>query len=198
MEGDVKVVNTYKELAFNMPTASPKEMDGSFTVGRVAFDNQSGLGNTSRGGNVLYEGAVAWIRPTVFRRLATRSDRSDTFDKMLPLVERGQAIAAPFLVLRLPDFEQTQQLKAEDVQGIEPYVMSHEGRARSDVFKALNGDVPMPVQLFFHGFRARHLCEELFDAVEEGILNEAKTLRIPPRSTCYYWQGRLLRVKERP
>ena len=167
---------------------SPHNVDATFTVGRVKFDNESGLGSTPMGQNILYQGAVAWMTPTTFRRLATAADRGDTSTELLKLVKGGKSIACPFLQLDIIGVP-----KAPELVKVE----GHEGRARADVFKELNGDVPMPVQLFPAGLRARHLCPEFFAWLQEhGLQAERSERTVKLGATMYYWDGQVINISK--
>lgn len=172
---------TFKQfLSESLP--SPNNVDQSFNVGNVAFDNKNGLGATPMGGNTEYLGAVAWIKPSVFRQLAHAADRSDTAKELEAMMRKEEAIAAPFLVLDILD-------EPDDLKEVK--VITHEGRARADAFKAINGDVPMPVQLHFGGLRARHLSPEFFKWIEKhGIVAEKSSRTVRPNATKYYWMGK--------
>lgn len=165
---------------------TPHRMDSTFNVANVSFDNNDGMGATPMGGNVIYRGAVAWIRPSIFRRLAADADRSDTAKQLQAEMKAGKAIAAPFLIIDVlgePD-------APENV-----IVKSHEGRARADAFAAINGDIHMPVQLHPIGLRARDLSIEFFRWIEQnGMKAERTHLKVLPLAKMYYWQDREVRV----
>jgi hypothetical protein len=122
----------------------------------------------------------------VFRQLAHAADRSDTAKELEALMRKEKAIAAPFLVLDILD-------EPTDLKEVK--VITHEGRARADAFKAINGDVPMPVQLQLSGLRARHLSPEFFKWIEKhGITAEKSTSKIRPNATKYYWMDKEISV----
>lgn len=161
---------------------SPHRMDGAFNVGDVAFDNENGLGSTPMGQNVIYLGAVAWLKPSTFRALATQADRGDTVTELLKLMKAGKPIACPFLELDIigePDAIETIK------------VVGHEGRARSDAFREVNDDIYMPVQLFPRGLRARHLTPEFFKWLNEtGVQAERSERVVKLGSPRFYWMNR--------
>ena len=165
---------------------SPGNVDGSFTVGGVKFDNEKGLGATPMGANILYMGAVAWIKPSVFRKLAMAADRSEDAKKLEALIRDGKPMAAPFLIIRV---------HGEPDTPTKVTVQSHEGRARADAFKAINGDVPMPVQLHPSGLRARHLSPDFFKWIEEnGLVAEKSDSVVALDATEYFWNGTRVKV----
>jgi hypothetical protein len=170
--------------------ASPKNVDGEFTVGKVKFDNRKGLGSTPDNANVEYKGLVAWMTPSKFRQLALAADRSDTAGDLEKMMLSGEAIGTPTLYCDFDgDVEEPGEIK----------VKSHEGRARSDAFKAINGNIPMPVQLHFYGgIRARMLSEDFIKTLhkqgllpERGVSGITKTI-IPDGP--YFWNGQTVSV----
>jgi hypothetical protein len=175
---------TFKQFLAEAETgeATPGNVDGAFKVGAVAFDNENGLGATPNSANVMYKGAVAWIKPSVFRKLALKADRSDTAKDLEQLLRDGKAIAAPWLDI---------DIIGEPENPEEVKVTGHEGRARADAFKAINGDVPMPVQLQLVGIRARHLSPEFFKWLEKyGLTAERASAKVKPGATKYFWDGK--------
>ena len=161
---------------------TPSNVNASFTVGKVLFDNANGLGATPMGQNVFYRGAVAWIKPSTFRALAHSGDRSDDATKIAEKIRGGQSIAVPFLDLTLT-FDDDGAVKRVKVSG-------HEGRARSDAFALVNGNVYMPVQLHPSQLRARDLCEKFFEFIEDrGIVSEGGSSTVYPDADRYFWNG---------
>lgn len=145
--------------------ASPANVDDQFTVGKVKFDNKDGLGSTPDNANVAYKGLVVWMTPSKFRRLALAGDRKEDADKLEKLMRDGKAIGTPTLYCDFPgDVEDPGQI----------VVKSHEGRARTDAFKAINGEELMPVQLHFYGgIRARNLSNQFIEHIKDtGLLPE--------------------------
>lgn len=162
-----------------MSTATPQNVDTQFTVGKVNFDNKDGLGNTPLGGNVLYRGAVAWIKPSTFRAMATAADRRGDAAHLENLMRNGEAIAAPFVQL---------DLEFADGKPTSALVVGHEGRARADAFRAINGDIFMPVQLDFYGWRARDLSHEFFQWLNtHGVTAERSKTRVPLNAERFFW-----------
>jgi hypothetical protein len=165
---------------------SAGNVDTSFTVGDVKFDNEHGMGHTPMSQNVLYRGAVAMMRPSVFRKLATAADRSDTAGDMIKKIKDGESIATPWLDI---------DIIGDPSSPTEVKVTGHEGRARADAFKAINGDVPMPVQLQLVGIRARHLSPEFFAWIEKnGLTAERSSTKIKPAAQKYFWDGKTINV----
>lgn len=181
-----ELLNLLVEETSSFPEPTPSNVNHAFKVGKVNFDNKNGLGSTPNSGNILYKGAVAWIKPTTFRALALSADRSEDAQKLAELMRREKPIAAPWL-----DIEVTQN---EDDSIKEVKVTGHEGRARSDAFVMINGNIPMPVQLQLRYIRARDLSQEFFDWIEEnGIKAEDSSRRVFPDATEYFWQGTVVK-----
>lgn len=179
---------TSRSIKRRLETANPTpgDMGGVFRVKGVYFDDERGIGNTPMGQEIQYRGAVAWIRPSVFRQLALRGSRHETVNKLLPLVEAGHAIASPFLILDSEDY----------IKPVSIRVKSHEGRARADLFRIINGEIPMPVQLHFVNKRARNLSMELFQWIEDnGLLAEDGVHVIRPNSSYYFWMHQTVVIK---
>lgn len=166
---------------------TPGNVDGSFTIGKVAFDNEKGLGATPNGQNILYRGAVAFIKPSTFRKLALPADRTETGSSIIEKINNGNAIAVPWLDI---------DVIGDPSNPTEVVVVGHEGRARTDAFKALNGDAYMPVQLQLRGIRAHHLSTEFFDWIEEnGLTAEQSTVKVKPAAEKYFWNGEKIQPK---
>jgi hypothetical protein len=168
------------------PTPTPSNMDGAFTVGSVSFDNVKGLGATPNSQNVIYRGAVAWIKPSTFRKLALAADRSSDASKIEELMRDGKAIAAPWLDIDIVGEPSNPEMVK---------VTGHEGRARADAFKAINGDVYMPVQLQLSGIRARNLSPEFFNWIEKnGLVAERSSSTVHLNAKMYYWNYETVKV----
>lgn len=167
----------------NFPEATPSNVDEKFKVGKVNFDNKNGMGATPMGQNILYRGAVAWIKPTTFKALATAADRTEDAKNFAEMMKRGKPIAAPFLILSITREED------DSIKSVK--VVSHEGRARTDAILLMNGNDPIPVQLFLSsGERARHLSPEFFEWIEDnGIRSEDSNTRVFPDAKFYFWNG---------
>jgi len=179
---------TFKQ--FLKETLSPNDMDGQFTVGDVKFDNRDGLGATPDNASIIYKGVVVMMTPIKFRALALDADRTKDAGNIEKLMRDGKAIGTPTLYCDFPgDIENPGEIK----------VMSHEGRARADAFKSINGNILMPVQLHFYGgVRARQLSPEFIKNIQSnGILPErgvsGSTRTIIPDGP-YYWNGQTVSV----
>lgn len=164
-----------------MSSPSPQNVNTQFTVGKVNFDNAEGLGNTPLGMNVLYRGAVAWIKPSTFRAIAAAGERGDDSAQLEALMRKGDPIAVPFLELDL----------VGETDAPENVVCGgHEGRARADAFRAINGGVFMPVQLDFAGLRARHLSPSFFQWLNKhGIVAERSKTLVKLGAERFFWNG---------
>lgn len=163
--------------------ATPANVDDSFEVEGVKFDNHNGLGATPNSANIMYRGAVAWIRPSIFRKLALKADRSGDAKALEEKIRAGAAIAVPWLDLEIvgEDFSQPEDVK----------VAGHEGRARAEAFMAINGDIPMPVQLQLGPLRARHLHRGFFEWINDfGLAAERSSNRVMLNCKRFFWEGR--------
>jgi hypothetical protein len=170
---------------------SPRNMDGQFNVANVPFDNENGMGSAPISANIIYRGAVAWMKPSTFRKLALDAERGQDARTIEKKIKAGGAIAAPWLDI---------DIIGEPNNPEQVVVVGHEGRARSDAFVAINGDVPMPVQLQLIGIRARHLSPEFFKWIEEHGLQAQRSDRtgdrgvVKPNATMYYWQDQVIKT----
>lgn len=169
-------------LLISESAPSPRNVDDAFNVGNIAFDNREGLGNTPMGKNVAYRGAVAWIKASTFQRLAPPSeDRLADANKFVKLIKNEVKIAAPFLEIDIIEEPEAPQVVK---------VVGHEGRARVEAIKMIEGDVYIPVQLHPRGLRARHLSPEFFTWIEENGLQAQQSEKIiKPNAKMYYWNG---------
>ena len=144
-------------------TISPSNVDAQYKIGSIQIDNDGGLGNTPMGKNVQYQGFVAFIKPSVFLKLAHKEDRTEDAAKIEKLVKQGQSIASPFIELNGYDPDSIEDTKLR--------VVGHEGRARMLVISRDVGDIPVPVQFFVRGgIRARHLTPEFFDKFSTDLV----------------------------
>ena len=179
-------MRTFKQFISESPP-TPNNMDDSFNIGGVKFDNRDGMGATGLTNNVIYKGAVAWIKPSTFLALATSADRSADGKKFTKLMKDGKAIAVPWLDIHI---ENDDTSDPGEVQ-----VVGHEGRARALAVLAINGDAPMPVQLHPQHLRARHLSQGFFDWIEaHGVLPQDSNNRVKLHAKMYYWQGEQVSV----
>jgi hypothetical protein len=167
--------------------ATPSNVDDSFKVGHVKFDNRNGMGAVPNNANVEYMGAVVWMRPSQFRKLVTHADRTRDAGNLEKELRDGKSMGCPFLQLRWTRHEG----KPESV-----VVVGHEGRARSDAFKAINGDVSMPVHFFCYGeVRARDMKENFWKLISEtGLVPEDKIDPIPVSIDRVFVAGKEIHV----
>jgi hypothetical protein len=159
--------------------AKPNNVNDAFIVGDVAFDNHHGLGATPNSANILYRGAVAWIKPSKFIAFAAKADRAGDAHKIADKLRHGKAIAVPWLDI---------DIIGEPDNPTSVHVTGHEGRARALAVQMLNGDNPMPVQLQLAGLRARHLTPAFFSWLEHnGMTIENSTTMLKPEAKSYFW-----------
>lgn len=155
---------------------SPRNSEGRFNVGNVTFDNEKGLGATPNNANVRYMGAVAWMTPGTFRKLAAYADRSDTAKELGQQLKDGKSIGCPFLQLEV-------EREGSEIKSVR--VVGHEGRARADAVAAANGgEHTIPVHLFPVHLRARDLTQAFWDHVNTvGIIPERQSKPLNPKLT---------------
>jgi hypothetical protein len=92
-----------------------------------------------------------------------------------------KAIAVPWLEL---------DIIGEPNAPKEVKVIGHEGRARADAFKAINGDIYMPVQLHPAGLRARNLSPEFFAFISKhGLVAERSKQVVKLHAKMFYWDN---------
>jgi hypothetical protein len=176
-----------KEGDIAVHTITPSNVDDVYTVGKVLFDNEEGLGSTPDNANVAYKGFVLFMKPSEFLKLALPADREEDASAIAKKIEDGHGVGNPCLYVKTND------------PGDLPFdvrVMSHEGRARASAFKKLNGDVEMPVQIFPAHLRARNFNEEWFkDLRKNGITpetNKEKSAPLKINITKIFWNGKEL------
>lgn len=155
-----------------LPTFSMEVAEDAYRLtDKIYIDNRHGLGETPDNRNVKYKGCVSVLPIDTFLKLARPGgydvlDRASQMDKK---VEEGFGWGNPCLYLSIDPIVQGD----DGVASVE----GHEGRARATYFKA-NGIRSLPVQLFFSGYRARHVKSNpamFLKWLNEGIRNEQGT-----------------------
>lgn len=125
----------------------------------VKFDSESGIGAVPDNENVDYLGFTAIMKPSIFLKMALKAARVDSSQYLQQQILSGKSIAPPFLIIE----------RGKDNNK----VVGHEGRNRCDAILAIQGDVPIPVHMFFtQGIRARHLSEEILQQLNTGMINQ--------------------------
>jgi len=136
-----------------------------YKVGKVAFDNEKGMGATPNNANIHYLGFVINITPSEFLNLAAHGDRSGTAEQIVSKIKDRTPIGAPFLVIKYNEkaFGQGEPLHVE--------IVGHEGRARMTAIRMVNGDsTKIPVHMMGRGeLRARHLGEHFFSELHAKV-----------------------------
>ena len=147
-----------------LPAPSPSNIEHAYQVKGIAFNNEKGLGSTPMGQNVVYEGFVAFIPPSVFLKMAAKADRSEDIPRLKDYMKKGCPIATPFLEFKInPEFE--------DGAELEVTISGHEGRARIGAFGLLTDNTPLPVEFFpRNGLKARDLSEEFFKQFKKTMI----------------------------
>jgi hypothetical protein len=154
----------YADKIADAPAWSPESAEEHYRIGDITFSATAGLGSVPNNANVWYVGFVAFMKPSVFLRLALddRGHQEPTSRELEKLAKEGYAIGIPFLIIQF------------DPDGNElPRVIGHEGRGRMRMVQRVLGDVPIPVHFFLSGgMRSRHLTPEHADEVKLGIYAE--------------------------
>ena len=175
-----------------LPGPTAGNLEGSFKVGKVAFDNVNGLGNTPNGQNVIYLGFSAEMKPSTFLNLATTADRSEDAKRFVRFIAERVPFASPFLELAYNEDEWKDgiPLRAE--------IKNHEGRGRMVAFEEVNGSSTMiPVHFILrNGGRARDLSPKFFeDLRSRGIVYQDGGKLAPPMKLTLgkiFWNGKTL------
>jgi hypothetical protein len=167
---------------------SGSNVNDRYRVGRVAFDNEKGMGSTPNGQNVKYLGFVAELRPADFLSFVTKADRSEDAERLEKHIKALAPIAAPQLYVKVNEKEFFQDGKPLLVS-----ISQHEGRARMWAIKALDGNEFIPVQFILNGgMRARNLNEKFFEQLRKtGLVPQDKKTG-PDRINFgrIWWQGK--------
>lgn len=137
-------------------------------------DNREGLGAVPYNADVDYFGMRVLMKPSTFLKLALPLDKPTSVDHIAKHLEQGGALGSPFLQIDIPqsweegDFDRPAK------------VVGHEGRNRMMAIQKVEGDDPVEVHFFpTGGLRARHLTPNIVKALEQGLMNQAKTAYIP-------------------
>lgn len=174
-----------------LPEVSASNIAGKFKVGKVAFDNEYGLGATPNNQEVKYLGFAVELTPSQFLRLAHQADRSDDAKKFAGFINDRAPFASPtfYLANNLDKWEKGEPLRVQ--------VRGHEGRGRMWAIRDVEGNVPIPVHVIPNGgVRARDLNTKFFDDLREtGIVYEGGSEHAPPlklQMGRIFWDGKTL------
>jgi hypothetical protein len=171
-----------------LPAPSPDNIEDSYMCNGVPFSNPKGMGSTPMGQNVVYEGFVAYIAPTIFLKMATQADRSEDLQRIKKYVEAGCPIATPWIEFKInPGFD--------DGDELEITISGHEGRARAGAYGLLADNKPFPVGFFPRGgLKARDLNEKFFDQLRKNMIKCQGGNYLYPVGKIgkIYWQGKEL------
>ena len=132
---------------------------GKSQVGKVIFDQESGVGQVPLNQNVKYRGFTAMMRPSKFLELAAdlEAPKQSSVEYIRKAIDQGKSIGSPFLNL---DFETGK-------------VNSHDGRHRMLAIQEKNGDEPVPVHIFGKDEqRARSLDKDKISAFGSSLTSE--------------------------
>jgi hypothetical protein len=138
-----------------------------FEITSVNIDNKDGWGAVPNNQEVDYFGLRVRMKPSVFLNLAATLTHPTSSDKIVDHLKNGGAIGSPFLDIDIPpEWENGDYAVPAKVSG-------HEGRNRMLAVKAVHGDEPIEVHLFFrHGIRSRHITKEWMSALVKQMVKE--------------------------
>jgi hypothetical protein len=165
----------------SIPEFSWKDCEDQYRVGKVIFDNKKGLGSTPNTQNIKYIGMVAMM--TIDNYLAIAADhegqREQSALDIKEAIEAGYGIGAPWLEIEMDDFTDEKPARC----------IGHEGRARLISCKKYFGLTEVPVQIWFPGFRNRHITSEVLQWLKDGITKEkGSTFTIDPFTKVFTGQ----------
>jgi hypothetical protein len=150
------------KFTIEMPPPSPMNAQGKSQVGKVIFDQESGVGQVPLNQNVKYRGFTAMMRPSKFLELAAdlEAPKKSSVEYIRKAIDQGKSIGSPFLNL---DFKTGK-------------VDSHDGRHRMLAILEKNGDDPVPVHIFGKDEqRARSLDKDKISAFGSSLTSEDGT-----------------------
>lgn len=139
----------------------------------VNIDNRKGWGSTPYNQDVDYFGLRVKMRPSKFLKLAAYLAEPTSQKDIEQHIQSGGSIGAPFLQIDIPEEWMNGDL-SQPAQ-----VVSHEGRNRMHAVRAVEGDEPVEVHLFFPGLRRRHLTDAMIERLQQGLNAERMTVEIP-------------------
>ena len=142
-------------------------------IQEILIDNQRGMGAVPNNDNIDYMGLRVMMKPTAFLKLASYTSRNSlpNVDIIKDLIKSGNAIGAPWLIIRIPN-----SWENGDFKNIAT-VVGHEGRNRMFAVKELEGDEPIEVHLFFnHGIKARNITPEWIQHMNSQLYPQGTTI----------------------
>lgn len=170
-----------------LPAPNPDNIEVAYICNGVPFNNSKGMGSTPMGQNVVYEGFVAYIAPSIFLKLAAQADRSEDLQRIKKHIEAGSPIATPFIEFKInPEFE-------DGDAELEVRITGHEGRARAGAYGLLADNKPFPVEFFPRGgMKARDLNEKFFEQFRKNMIKCQGGNYLYPVGKIgkIYWQGK--------
>jgi hypothetical protein len=155
------------------PPASMENRQGTFSVGKVNFGSgrlvkysendkfaQEAMGSVPDSGNIIYKGAVAWMTPETYLKLAADTHMIEPSDYMIREIEKGTPVGVPFLTVLMKD-------------GV-PTVVGHEGRHRVKSIMKVQPDMEIPVHIFGRGDidRAKYITPEIAQKMMASLVSE--------------------------
>lgn len=154
----------YAEKIEGAPEWSPSVAEENYRIGPITFSAGKGLGSTPVNRNIWHEGAVVFMKPSTFLKLALDDQGAQeptSFELEDLVVKQGYAVGIPFLDIRIDE-------KGESL----PKVTGHEGRGRMRMIRRVLGDEPIPVHLkLAGGYRSDYLYKnpEIIDEIKQGL-----------------------------
>ena len=148
----------------SIPEFSWNDCEDQYRVDNIIFDNKKGLGATPNTQNIKYIGIVALMTIDNFLAIAAdhEGQREQSALDIKEAIEAGYGIGAPWLEIELDDFHDKNVARC----------IGHEGRARLIACKKYFGLTEVPVQVWFPGYRNRHVTPEVLQWLKEGITKE--------------------------
>lgn len=143
---------------FKASITSEQEVEGSFSIGQINFDNRRGLGSVPDCSNIVYMGMVALMYPSKFLLLAADGKEDSKIEGLKAEILKGTALGSPFLTLDDDKWDEIGMLRC----------VGHEGRHRCYAIKAIQ-DEPIPVCIFLRGGKARDITPEMVASLNRGI-----------------------------
>lgn len=180
---DSSIVYYTGDKLASVPKVSASNVEDVYNVEGIIFDNNKGLGATPINANIVYLGFVAEIRASDFLNLALPAERGKDARRIKSFIEKGAAIAAPFLTFKYNEKE------FEDGHPIDLKISNHEGRARTTAFRILAGDEYIPVQFESPGGRARFYNKDFFENFREEYFTSQSGNKIKPDIRKIFWMG---------
>jgi len=131
------------------------------------MDNENGWGAVADNRNVDYKGLRVRMKPYTFLKLAAPLGEQISVKSMIQHVQEGGHLAAPFLLVTIPDeWEEGDLSRPARITG-------HEGRNRMVALQQLEGTQHQEVHIFpTGGLRNHHLTPDWVARLNEYLFPE--------------------------